>query len=317
MFRSILPFADYPPSGGTVKFEKNTACVLAIGNFDGCHLGHQKVITEARACAQVHNVPCAALTFDPHPRQIIEKAQPFQTLFTRAQNDALLAAAGVDRLLVVQFNHKIAELSAENFMQALKELANPRAIFVGENFHFGHNRQGNAALMKRFFPETIAVTPARDTHGSLCSTSAVKHALAQGDLLTATAMLGRPFTTSGQVVVGEQRGRTLGFPTANLATPGTFLPMPGVYAVTARWEGAPHLQMQGVANLGTRPTFSGATQGLEVHVLDFDANLYGKSLEIAWHTRLRDEQKFSSTATLVQQITTDIAHARKALLDVR
>jgi riboflavin kinase/FMN adenylyltransferase len=287
-----------------------TGSVVAIGNFDGCHLGHQNVIRHAVRRAQELGVSTTVLTFSPHPRAVLRPEEAFLPLMTPHQKQAALAALGVDQLCILPFTPTLAAQSAEEFVHRLQKLLRPAALFVGYNFCFGQARGGTVASLQRLFPSTTIVPATTGPEGTPCSTSQIKALLAQGDIAAATALLGHPFATSGVVVLGAQRGRTLGFPTANLQLEPTSLPKPGVYAVNVELPNGASVHT-GVANLGTRPTFSGQTLGMEVHILNFSGDLYGQTLTVRWIARLRDEQKFDSLEALRQQIQQDCRQAQR------
>jgi len=276
---------------------------VAIGVFDGVHLGHQRVI----AAADV------VLTFDPHPMRILhpDKAPPLLT--STPHKLALIQKLGVDVALVLPFTREFADIPAETFLEQLAAPAHHvRQICVGTRFHFGHSRSGNATLMAKLAPRlgyTVNEIPAVHTaDGEMISSSAVRQHVLHGHLDRAAAMLGRPFSLLGTVEPGDQRGRDLGFPTANLNLHNEVLPPNGVYAARAE-------QHTAVVNVGLRPTFFHATPGrlIEVHVLDFTGDLYGKDIEVALIQKLRGEQKFSSIESLQSQICADIAQVRRLL----
>jgi len=280
---------------------------VAIGVFDGVHLGHQRVIAAARSGTSV------VLTFDPHPMRVLhpDKAPPLLT--STPHKLALIKQLGVDATLVLPFTREFADTPAEEF---LKQLAAPahrvRQICVGVRFHFGHNRAGNALIMEKHAAQlgfAVAEIPAvHTTDGEMISSSAVRFHVLHGHLDRAAAMLGRPFSLLGTVEPGDHRGRSLDFPTANLNLHNEVLPPDGVYA--ARVE-----QRPAVVNVGLRPTFSHAAPHrlIEVHILDFTGDLYGKDIEVALIQKLRGEQKFPTIESLQAQIAADIAQARLLL----
>jgi len=290
-----------------------TGSVVAIGNFDGCHLGHQNVIHHAVRRAQDLGVSATVLTFSPHPRAVLRPEETFLPLMTLNQKQAALAALGVDQLCILPFTPTLAAQSAEEFVNTLQTLLRPAAIFVGYNFCFGQARGGTVESLQKLFPSTTIVAATTGPDGTPCSTSQIKTFLATGAIPAANALLGHPLETHGVVIVGAQRGRTLGFPTANLQLEPTYLPKPGVYAVDVvltSGSGERASKYVGVANLGTRPTFAGQNLGLEVHILNFSGDLYGQMLTVRWLTRLRDEQKFEGLEALRQQIQEDCLQAK-------
>ncbi|MBM3858557.1 MAG: bifunctional riboflavin kinase/FAD synthetase [Verrucomicrobia bacterium] len=274
---------------------------VAIGVFDGVHLGHQRVIAHASV----------VLTFDPHPMRVLhpDKAPPLLT--STPHKLALIQKLGVDVALVLPFTREFADIPAETFLEQLAT-HRVRQICVGARFHFGHNRAGNATLMERHAARlgyTVNEIPAVHTaDGEMISSSAVRAHVLHGRLDRAAAMLGRPFRLLGTVEPGDQRGRSLGFPTANLNLHNEVLPPDGVYAARVG-------QRIAVVNVGLRPTFQHATPGrlIEVHLLDFTGDLYGQDIEVALIQKLRGEQKFPNIEALQAQIRADIAQARRLL----
>jgi len=282
---------------------------VAIGVFDGVHLGHQRVIREAVAGDGV----AVVLTFDPHPMRVLapDKAPPLLT--STPHKLALMESLGPDAVLLLPFTREFADMLPETFLQQLAAPAHClRRICVGARFHFGHNRTGNARLMERLAPRlgyTVTEIPAVATpDGETISSSAIRQHILHGRLDRATAMLGRPFSLLGTVEPGDHRGRSLGFPTANLNLHNEVLPPDGVYAGRVGHRPA-------VVNIGLRPTFQHATPRrlIEVHILDFSGDLYGQDLEVALIQKLRGELKFPSADALQQQIRADIALARQLL----
>ena len=289
---------------------------VAIGVFDGVHLGHQRVIGQARHDAGP-GTAAVVVTFDPHPARLLNPAHAPPLLTSLSHKLRLLEPLGVDAVLVLCFDAALAATTAECFLDQLAAPAHRlRQVCIGARFHFGHHRTGNARLLERLAPAHHFVAtevPAVSTaDGEAISSSAIRHHVQHGRLDRAAAMLGRPFSLLGIVAPGDQRGQTLGFPTANLSPHNEVLPPDGVYAVRVRLD---EQLLAGVANIGRRPTFAHATPGrlLEVHLLDFAGNVYGRDLEVGFVARLRGEQQFADAAALRAQITADIARARQAL----
>lgn len=286
---------------------------LAIGVFDGVHLGHQRVIHAARATGNA----AVVLTFDPHPMRVLhpDKAPPLLT--STPHKLALIEALGVDAALVLPFTKSFSEIPAEHFLEQLAAPAHRvRQVCVGARFHFGHNRTGNAKLMEQLAPRLgFSVTEIAAVHtaeGEMISSSAVRQHVLHGRLDRAAAMLGRPFSLLGTVEPGDHRGRDLGFPTANLNPHNEVLPPDGVYAARVRLADQ---HLAGVVNVGRRPTFQHATPGrlIEVHILDFSGDIYGRDIEVVFIQKLRGEQKFISAEALQTQIRADIATTRHLL----
>jgi riboflavin kinase/FMN adenylyltransferase len=289
---------------------------VAIGNFDGIHLGHQFVIGQTAALARGAGVKPAVLTFEPHPRSVFQPAAPpFRLTPFRVKAD-LLRDLGVAFLYNLHFDLSFAGLSAEDFVrQVLVEGLGIGQAVVGYDFVFGHRRQGTAALLTTmgqtlgFGVTTIA--PVQD-NGDLYSSTRVRQFLVDGKPRQAAALLGRPWEIDGRVEQGDRRGRTIGFPTANIELADYLRPAAGVYAVRAAIgrDGAWH---DAVANLGLRPTFGGSDLRLEVHLFDFAGDLYGRHLRVAFIDYIRPEQKFAGLDALKAQIAADAAQARAIL----
>jgi riboflavin kinase/FMN adenylyltransferase len=290
---------------------------VTIGNFDGVHLGHQALIDSAARWAEPERGHTVVLTLDPHPARLLDPARAPATLTTLDQKGELLAALGVDAFVVLPFTAALARRPPEEFVrEVLVEALEAKRVVVGEDFRFGHQRRGDVtaleALGARLGFGVQSVAPV--VHGGRpVSSSRVREALARGQVEEARGLLGRPFFIDGRVVEGERRGRTLGFPTANLETPNETLPREGVYAARCRvpsghWAGA-------VVNIGRRPTFGGDTVSVEAHLIDFDADLYGIDLRTEFVEHLREERRFDGPEALVAQIRQDVWRARGAVAD--
>ncbi len=283
--------------------------VVVIGNFDGVHLGHQAVLRQARAMADARSLRCVVLTFDPHPSEVLGRGSPPQ-LTTLSRRIQLLREHGAADVAVEPFTMELASWSPERFAeQLLGTRLGTRAVVVGENFRFGNKRAGDFATLQqlgtRLGFEAVAAEVAGDADGPFSSTR-IRDAIAVGDVGIAAAVLARPHRLSGVVEHGDARGRTLGFPTANLGGVEEMLPAYGVYAVRVGAE-------KGVMNVGVRPTVDGHALRIEVHLLDFDGDLYGQQLDVDLVAHLRGEQKFAGLDDLRAQIAKDAENARKAL----
>ena len=289
--------------------------VIALGNFDGFHLGHQAVVAEAVQWARAERRPVLVATFDPHPvRHFDPKAPPFR-LTTLDQREELFAGAGADAMLVFAFDDALARTSAQEFVEdLLVRRLGAAGVVTGEYFTFGRQRGGNIGVLRALGEPlgltTRAVGPVfRD--GLVVSSSRVREALKAGDCTTATALMTRPFAVRGTVQHGDKLGRTINFPTANLAM-GTYLrPAYGIYAVTGRLPG--NRLVKGAANIGIRPTFDPPKELLEPYFFDFSGDLYGQEIEVAFHHFLRPEAKFDSLDALVAQMNRDCAEAARLL----
>ena len=289
--------------------------VVALGNFDGFHLGHQAVVGRAVARAAHERRPAVVATFDPHPVRFFRPdAAPFR-LTSLDQRQALFAGAGADAMLVFGFDGALAATSAEDFIALLARDVGARAVVTGEDFTFGARRGGDAALLRALGPgvgldaEAVAAVLLGDEP---VSSSVIRRALAAGDCATATRLLTRPFAIQGVVQHGDKRGRELGYPTANLILGDYQRPAYGIYAVTVRLPDGS--EQAGVANIGVRPTFEPPVELLEAYVLDWAGDLYGQQIEVALHHFLRPEQRFDGLDALAEQMRRDEAEARRLLL---
>jgi riboflavin kinase / FMN adenylyltransferase len=285
--------------------------ILALGNFDGFHLGHQAVVGEALAWAKSEGRPCIVATFDPHPmRHFKPDAEQFR-LTTLDQREELFAAAGADAMLVFHFDAAMAGQPAGDWAEGMiSRHIGAAGVVTGVDFTFGKARGGNPALLRERGVETRTVGAVHDDEGPI-SSSRIRAALRAGDCETATRLLTRPFAIRGEVQHGDKRGRTIGYPTANLPL-GTYLrPHYGIYAVTSLLPGG--CIVQGAANLGVRPTFDPPKELLEPFFFDFDGDLYGQEIEVRFHHFLRGEAKFDTLDALTQQMERDCAAARKLL----
>jgi riboflavin kinase/FMN adenylyltransferase len=294
------------------------SCVVP-GNHDGVHRGHRALIDEASAYARPRGLRVVALTFDPHPLHVLAPERAPARLTSIARRIELLRGAGCDEVHVATFDSAFAAQSPETFADVvLVDTLHARAIVLGPDFRFGAKRAGDLALLAalgeaRDF-EVVPLAPLC-ADGAPISSSRIRAALGDGDVHTAARLLGRVHDVDGEVVLGHQRGRTLGFPTANLGPSAVLLPADGVYAVVARVlsDGAASRVLGGVANLGVRPTV-GAGRSVEVHLFDFDGDLYGAQLRVGFVARLREERRFDGLAALTAQIAQDAADARVQLV---
>ncbi len=296
--------------------EQHADAVIAVGNFDGVHRGHRTVIGEAGRIAAASKLPWGVLTFEPHPRRVFQPdVAPFRLTPFRAKAE-LIAALGVDFMIAQRFDMDFSKQSATDFVEDyLIATLKVDHVVAGYDFKFGHKRQGNCETLlaegqKMGFGFT-AVAAASDDGGGLYSSSRTRELVAEGDMAGAAAVLGRPFSISGRVAAGDRRGRTIGFPTANLGLGGYIRPAFGVYAVRARLAGG--RTVDGVANLGLRPTFDGTAPRLEVHLFDFERDIYGMRLDVALLDMIRPEKKFDGLDALKAQIARDCDTARDIL----
>ena len=291
--------------------------VLALGNFDGVHRGHQAVVRAAIDKARGHGVPALVLTFEPHPRSVLKPdIAPFR-LTPAPVKEKLLRELGVDAIIALPFTTEFSNLSAEEFVQKiLIQNLQVSHIVAGFDYVFGHKRGGTMKLLRQWLaPHNVGVTevtPFRDSQGLVMSSSRTREALQVGDLKTATHILGRPWTITGVVQHGAQRGSSIGVPTANIALGEYQRPKFGVYAVTARRTSG-GMPVQGVANIGNRPTVDGRSEWLEAHLFGFNETIYGEEWDVALMDFIRPEQTFSGIDELRAQIMKDIEAAKARL----
>ncbi|ASL81399.1 MULTISPECIES: bifunctional riboflavin kinase/FAD synthetase [Serratia] len=292
---------------------RHHGCVLTIGNFDGVHRGHQALLEQLKQQGQRLGLPVMVMIFEPQPLEMFA-ADKAPARLTRLRDKAnYLAQAGVDYLLCVKFDPRFAANTAQAFVvELLVEKLGVKFLMVGDDFRFGAGRQGDFPLLQQAGKEygfDVVSTPTFREGERRISSTAIRTALSEDDLPLAETLLGHPYSISGRVVHGDELGRTIGFPTANLPLKRLVAPVKGVYAVEVYGLGPQPLP--GVANIGTRPTVAGVRQQLEVHLLDVTMDLYGRHIEVVLRAKLRNEQRFASLDALKQQIANDVVTARK------
>ncbi len=294
-------------------------CVLTVGAFDGLHVGHAALIARALNRASELELPAGLLSFEPMPREVLQPAEAPARLTNFRERWRLLEASGLRRFHLLAFNAKLRALSSAQFMEVLRSLG-VRALIVGHDFRFGHRGEGSAewcASEAHKFGFDVQIVAPVMCAGVRVSSGLVRSALAAGDMAHAAQLLGRPYSMRARVVRGARLGRTLGFPTANLPVHRRRVALSGIFAVRVRGAAlAAAGAMDGwpaVASLGTRPMVNGAEPLLEVHLFDYQGELYGRELEVEFAARLRDEQRFDSFAAMVAQMHRDAAAARTAL----
>lgn len=288
-------------------------CVLTIGNFDGLHLGHQRVIQRVAEHGKRLGLPTAVMVFEPQPLEFF-LGDHAPSRLTRLREKAIqFAKLPIDELLVLPFNRTLADYDAEHFIQnILVDKLNVKHLVIGDDFHFGKARRGNFALLQhrgQQYGFSVEATDSFELEGLRVSSTLIRDALGEGDLTLARALLGRDYSVCGRVAHGDKRGRQLGFPTANLEMFRKNTPLIGVFAVTM--TGLDGRELHGVANLGNRPTFYGVAKVvLETHLFDFNQDIYGRYVEVHFKAKLRDEMRFASFSDLQAQIAQDVAAAQ-------
>jgi riboflavin kinase/FMN adenylyltransferase len=298
---------------GLPRFRRET--VVAVGNFDGLHLGHRRILSRVAALSRKKGLRSLVLTFFPHPaRALAGKAVPLiQTLDQRLDG---FRRAGIDGVLVVPLERELFELSGAEFSERLlAEALRARAVVVGANFRFGRGRRCGAkdlADLGRVLGFAVLAVPPVVVGGQTVSSSLIRRFLARGDVVTAGGLLGEPYEIEGRVVPGHSRGRDLGFPTANLLTTSEILP-PGVFLTLAS---VGRRSYPSLTNIGVRPTFGDNPPGVETHLLDFKGDLYGRIVRLRFVGKIRAERRFATPAALVRQVSKDLRSARAAFLDI-
>jgi riboflavin kinase/FMN adenylyltransferase len=290
--------------------------VIALGNFDGFHRGHQAVAGEAIRWAQSEGRPSIIATFDPHPVRFFKPDVPPFRLTTLEQRQELYLAAGATAMLVFHFDAELAGTSAEDFIQAiLIDRFGAHGVVTGGDFTFGKGAKGNVELLRTLGGERglhARVVEAVTTGDEVVSSSRIRQALRDGDPQEAARLLTRPFAIRGIVEHGDKRGRTIGYPTANVTIDNYLRPRYGIYAVTGRLLATGQV-LHGAANIGIRPQFEPPKELLEPYFFDFSGDLYGQEIEVAFHHFLRGEAKFDSLEALIEQMDRDCAEARRLL----
>ncbi|HLP97171.1 MAG TPA: bifunctional riboflavin kinase/FAD synthetase [Sideroxyarcus sp.] len=290
---------------------------VTIGNFDGVHRGHQAMLNELRAAAQPRGLQTAVVIFEPHPREFFTPQQAPARLTSLREKLELFRTMGVERVHVCRFDALFAQKSADEFIHALHEKLHARFVLIGDDFRFGSGRAGDFALMQKIGAQRgfeVAAVHSVLHNGVRISSTAIRAALAEGQIRKAKEYLGRPYSISGRVVHGDATGRKLGYPTANIQMKHNLPPLKGVYVVLAHAEGLGVLQ--GVASLGIRPTLKqDAKPVLEVHLFEFGQQIYGKHLRVEFLHKLRDEQKFNGLDELTRQIALDVENAQRWFIE--
>lgn len=308
MQKIIRGFYNLPSSAnGTLG-----GCVATIGNFDGVHLGHQAVLNQLAMKGDALGLPVVVITFEPQPNEFFSPGNAPARLSCFREKIEALRCYAIQQLCVLRFNHKLAQMTAQEFIQRLLvDGLDVRYLVVGDDFKFGKDRLGNFSLLQQVGKEQgfqVVNMHTFSIENKRVSSTQIRRALMAGDLVQAEKLLGRPYRMSGRVAHGDKRGRTMGFPTANINLRRHKVPLSGVYAVHLFGiEGEP---IQGVANVGIRPTVGAKRPLLEVHLFDFNRDIYGEHVQVHFLRKLRDEQKFENLDALIAQIDLDCQQAR-------
>jgi len=298
----------------------NSGCVLTIGNFDGVHLGHRTVIKKLSERGKLLGLPVVIMTFEPQPLEYFLGDNSPSRLMRLREKVIEFAKLPVDNLLIVRFSRYFANCDAEQFIDdILINKLNVKHLVVGDDFHFGKSRRGNFAMLKdkgRHHGFSVEDTGSYLVEGLRISSTLIRDALGVGDLAQAEKLLGRCYSVCGRVAHGEKRGRTMGYPTANIRMFRKNTPINGVFAVTM--TGIDGLEFEGIANVGTRPTVDGGSKViLETHLFDFDKDIYGRYVEVHFKQKIRDEVRFQSLEQLKAQIIKDVAEAKKIFAEIK
>lgn len=288
--------------------------ILTIGVFDGVHLGHKHLLTKLIERARELNLLSVVVTFDPHPQKLLSPKTELPFLTSLEQRKALLRDAGAEAVIILPFTQELAQLSARGFVELLKDYLRLKELVIGPDFTLGRSREGNVSTLRKLGEDmgfTVTVVPPVRINGEMVSSTAIRGALAGGNLERVHSLIGRPFSLHGKVVHGESRGAKLDYPTANLEIePEQALPAEGVYAT---WAYIGSRAYESVTNIGRRPTFGGGKSVVEVYILGYWGSLYGEELKIDIMERLRAEKKFNSVEALKRQIAEDVARGRAIL----
>ncbi len=291
---------------------RHRGCVVTIGNFDGVHLGHEAVFSQLAAIGKQARLPSVLVTFEPQPQEFFAGANAPSRLTRFTEKMCALAGAPVDRVVVLRFDRCLASMPAGDFIEKfLVAGLGAKLIVAGEDFRFGRDAFGNLALLESYGKRHDFMVVKRETYcarGARVSSSWIRDALANGELELASALLGRTYAMAGRVIRGRQLGRRIGYPTANIAPRRRVCPLSGIYVASVSGIGAQPLA--GVASLGTRPTVDGREMLLEVHIFDFDRDIYGRWVAVNFLRKLRDERRFDSVEEMTAQIDTDAETAR-------
>ncbi|MEC8380506.1 MAG: bifunctional riboflavin kinase/FAD synthetase [Myxococcota bacterium] len=288
--------------------------VVTIGNFDGVHLGHQKLLKRAIEEARQNQLPSCVYTFEPSPRSLLSPNRSVPRIVSWDEKIALLFELGVDIVVIEPFTKAFAQISPQFFIdEILSRRLRAKSLVVGYDFRFGRARAGTADLIRQHRPEldVIQISALKVKKEEIISSTVIRQLIEAGDVAKAAQYLSRPHVVCGVVVSGDQRGRTIGFPTANVLSSTPLIPAMGVYAASVQVNQRHH--QKAIVNLGTRPTFDGTNFAIEVHIFDFNEDIYGQQLRVFFHERIRAEKQFNGATALKAQLQKDIAQTVKIL----
>jgi riboflavin kinase/FMN adenylyltransferase len=296
------------------RYRATSPSILTLGNFDGVHLGHQRILKRVAKRAEQLGLPSVVYTFEPHPLKVVAPHKSPPLITNKEEKAVSIASFGIDHLVLARFTKEFAAKHPLEFMEdILVGKLNVREVWVGHDYTFGKGKTGTVEYLKSHGKELgfkVNVVPAYRKKGIIVSSSGVRRFIAGGKVEEAAGMLGRPYSISGRVIKGSARGKNLGFPTANIKTEKELIPKNGVYAVFVSLEGG---EYKGVVNIGFAPTFSGNKWGIEVHIFDFKRGIYGKEITIKFIKNLREEKTFKNQNSLANQIKKDVKRATRCL----
>lgn len=301
------------------NFKSTKKSIVTIGTFDGVHVGHQKIIEQLVLTAKKNNRNSVLLTFFPHPRMVLQKENSIKLINTISERIEILEKTGLDYLIVHPFDKDFSRLSAFDFVRdVLVNQLNVSQLVIGYDHRFGKNREGNFEQLEEYghiYDFIVQEIPAQDINAISVSSTKIRKALSEGEIRKVTKYLGHHFCISGTVVSGEKLGNTIGFPTANLKVDESYklIPKKGVYLVRSKIDG---VWVNGMMNIGVRPTVQGDSETIETHFFEFDGDLYGKKIQIELYDFLRDEQKFDSVESLKRQLLKDKSTSLELLSDL-
>lgn len=306
-----------PLHNGLKNFVTDQNCFLSIGNFDGVHLGHRSILSRLVELAQSNNCQSVVLTFEPHPIQLLRPEFAPPRLTSLREKSDLILATGVDNVVVYPTDEALLNLTAEEFFQQIVvDHFQAQGLVEGPNFFFGKNRAGNVQSLAELCDThemSLNILSPLENSGEMTSSSAIRRAIENGEMRTARNQLGRAYSISGKVIQGDQRGRTIGFPTANLSDVETLIPADGVYAARVKLADKTY---SAAVNIGPNPTFGIESKKIEAHLLNFNGDLYGTTLQLEFIQQIRSIQSFNSAEQLKQQINQDLLKVSEILSDV-
>jgi riboflavin kinase/FMN adenylyltransferase len=308
MLFSFITFAHYMQIYTDTALPVFNNAVITIGAFDGVHNGHRAIITQLKKVAQQYNGESVIISFNPHPRIVVQPNALLQVITTTSEKQALLQQLQINHLVLYPFSKEFSQMNAQQYVEDfLIAKFKPKAIVIGFDHHFGNDREGNFKLLEKYANQgsfDLFEIEAQTVQNNKISSTSIRNALLHGEIIKANQLLGYNYTFSGTVVKGKQLGRTIGFKTANIQIYDTqkLIPGNGVYVVTATWNAK---QLQGMMNIGTRPTVDGTSRTIEVHILNFDEEIYDQMLTVSILQRLRNEQKFDGLEALKNQLQVD------------